>query len=110
MGSSSLNVSYWGIKFTSSNAATYYTFSSAANTASDCTNADLSSARVSETLPSDTVVRNASGACVFFSVRNGDANVENHSGSTTIMVGYPDEAATIGVEVNSAGMIRAIKI
>jgi len=110
VGSSSASVDYWGIKFTSDNATNYYTFSATDNSSSACTNADLSGATTSETLPSDTVVRNASGACVFFSVRNGDSNIENHSGSDTFMVGYPDEAATQGVQINSAGMIRAIKI
>lgn len=101
------NVLYWGIKIPSANASTYNVFKSVANNAAACNNAVTES--VSENLPGNVVVKNANGACVFFSVENGNANFVNFAG-TTIQVGYPTATACYGVQVNSVGMISGVDL
>jgi len=105
--SSDPNVEYWGIRFPSDNATQYNTFKSLENTATACNNA--TSTKTSEILPGGTVVRDAGGACVFFSIRNGDANVVNKA-NNTFGLGYSGDSPCQGVEVNSAGLIRGVNL
>lgn len=101
-------VSYWGLKITSQDAANYSYFKSPTADAAACDSATLE--ETSDSLPGDVVVREASGACIFFSLRNGDATVVNLGGSDTISIGYVGEDLCYGVQVNSAGMIRGVDL
>jgi len=107
---SSGTTNYWGIKISMQNAPYYYTFKSAANSAAECNSVNLASAIKSETLPGGVVVRDGSGACVFFSMKNGDATFQNNGGSTTLKVGYSGQSYCDGVDVNSVGMIRTVDL
>lgn len=102
-------VSYWGLKVLSQNASTYVFFKSNTNDAGACDAVDAAVAdETSDNLPGDVVVIDANGACVFFSLRNGDATIANLGGSDILPVGYAGEAPCSGVQINSAGMIRGV--
>lgn len=104
---SSGTTNYWGIKIPAQNASFYYTFKSTENTLAACDAVDLAAATKGEVLPGGVVVRDAANACIFFSMKNGDANFQNNSGSSVFKVAYPDKTACEGIEVNAVGMIRA---
>ena len=106
VSSSDPTVSYWGLRIPSQDASTYTFFKSSSNDGNACDNAVT--VETSDKLPGDVVVRNANGACVFFSLRNGDATVVNLGGSDTLPVGYAGETPCQGVQINSAGMIRGV--
>lgn len=107
VSSSVAGVSYWGLKIPSQNAAKYSFFKSSEADSSACNNAVLE--ETSKPLPGGVVVIDAPGACVFFSLRNGDATVVNIAGDT-ISIGYAGETACAGVQVNTAGMIREVDL
>jgi len=107
VGSSSPSVAYWGLKISSQNAANYGFFKSAAANSSACSGAAIE--QNSTNLPGNVVVMGSSGACVFFSLRNGDA-VTTGLTNSTIKVGYAGQAACSGVQINSAGMIRGVDL
>lgn len=106
VGATSSSIDYWGLKIVDANATNYYVFSSAEATGAACDAVNVSTAQKSETLPGEVVVRGAAGSCIFFSLDNGDAIVTGNGGSKTFGIGYPDEDACYGVEVNDVGMIR----
>ncbi len=106
VGSSDTTVSYWGLKIPSQNATNYGFFKSAAATPEACDSASIET--IATTLPGNVVVKDASGACVFFSARNGDALFLNYGNNDTLLVGRPGEETCFGVQVNSAGMVKDI--
>jgi len=106
VSSSDPTVSYWGLKVPSQDATNYTFFKSSTNDASACDAAVAD--ETSDPLPGDVLIRDAAGACVFFSLRNGDATLVNLGGSDIIPVGYAGEPPCSGVQINSAGMIRGV--
>lgn len=106
VGAYSSGILYWGIKIPSDNATSYIFFNSTANDATACTNAVADT--TSENLPGGVVIKGANGACIFFSVENGNANFVNTTGS--LDVGRVSEAACFAVAVNSVGMIRGVDL
>ena len=106
VSSSDPTVSYWGLKVPSQNSPSYVFFKSSTNDAGACDAAVTD--EIGDKLPGDVVVIDANGACVFFSLRNGDATIVNLGGSDIIPIGYAEEAPCHGVQINSAGMIRGV--
>lgn len=107
VGTSSSTTAYWGLKISSQNANTYGFFRAATADSSSCGSASIE--QNGANLPGKVVIRDGSGGCIFFSIRNGDATIVNLPNGD-IKVGYAGSAACDGVEVNSAGMIRAIDL
>lgn len=109
VGASVSTVDYWGLKIPSSDAKNYIYFQSQTNDGSACDSAVAN--ETSGNLPGDVVIKGANGVCVFFSLRNGDATIVNLvGGGDTISIGYPDEPACYGVQINAAGMIRGVDL
>lgn len=98
---------YWGIRIGSDNASNYEFFYSSSNTS--CNYANITVSSTSKTLPGNVAVLGEGGVCIFFSRKNGDANivgqVDNklHVGSASESVG----SACEGVQINSAGMMMS---
>jgi len=109
---SSIGTAFWGVKVIGNNAADYLYFSSTAASGPVCDGIDASTAGVEKTqnLNGNVVVRDSNNACVFFSIRNGDATIVNNAGSDTLKVAHVDEAPCYGVQINSAGMIKGVKL
>ncbi|MBI2414474.1 type II secretion system protein [candidate division WWE3 bacterium] len=107
---SSGTTNYWGIKIASQNAPFYYTFKSSSNTAGACDSVNLTTATKSDVLMGGATVRDGVNACIFFSMKNGDANFQNNNGSSMFKVGYADKTPCRAVEVNAAGMIRGVEL
>lgn len=105
VGSSNSLVQYWGLKVPSDNANNYFYFQSTTADGPACDLAEKQETSVN--LPSDVVIMGAGGACVFFSLRNGDATIMRYA-EDTIYVGYAGDEACYGVQINSAGMIRGV--
>lgn len=102
------DTNYWGLKFTEG-ASVYEEFKSTGN--SNC--ADITGTGKSESLLGGVVITGVdvtNGGCVFFSLRNGDANVIGTVFPNRIDVTYPGDVATNGVEINSAGRIRGVDL
>ena len=109
VSSSDPTVSYWGLKVLSQNVSSYVFFKSSTNDGGACDAINAANANeIGDKLPGDVVVIDANGACVFFSLRNGDATIVNLGGSDIIPIGYAGEAPCHGVQINSAGIIRGV--
>lgn len=100
---------YWAVKIIGNDAREYHFFKTADNSSAVCTGLSIGGSGyegTSEKLPGGVVIRQADGACIFFSTRNGDASMANFANDCFVI----DEAGvsgTNGVYINAAGLIYA---